>query len=240
MDAVDAQESTAREGSGAMFDLIAPRYDLLNRVMSFGLDGWWRRRLVRALGVCGPGRLLDVATGTGDVALTIRRRHRACTVVGLDPSPNMLDVGRHKIRQAGLEAGIGLVVGDAQRLPFADGCFEGACIAFGIRNVPDRLQGLREMRRVTRPGGRVAVLELTEPRRGLLARLARIHVHHIVPWLGSRLSGRAPYQYLQRSIKAFPPPSEFLTLMQQAGLVRVEGRRLSFGAVHLFWGEVAP
>lgn len=222
------------DGSGAMFDRIARRYDLLNRLMSFGVDRGWRRRLIAAMPT--EGELLDVATGTADVALALARSRPACSVVGLDPSANMLAVGQEKIVQADLEARVALVEGDAQAMPFAADRFAGATIAFGIRNVPDRLAGLREMARVTRPGGPVAVLELSEPTGGPLAALARFHVHHIVPRLGAWLSGDAEYRYLQRSIAAFPPADAFAELMREAGLRDVRATRLTMGTAHLYVG----
>ncbi len=224
----------AADGSGRMFDRIARRYDLLNRLASLGLDGRWRRRLVGALGV-DSGRVLDVATGTADVAMAIATRFAEIRVTGLDPSPGMLAVGRDKVEVSGLAGRITLTEGDAQAMPFADGAFDATCISFGIRNVPDRMAGLREMARVTRPGGRVAVLELSEPQ-GLMAPLARFHVHRVVPAMGAWLSGSDEYDYLQRSIAAFPPPDEFCAMMTEAGLRDVSAVPMSFAAAHLFVG----
>lgn len=233
-----------RGGSGAMFDTIARRYDLLNRLTSLGLDRRWRRRLVASL-TLGPGaEVLDLATGTADVALAIVARHPDARVVGVDPSPGMLEVGRRKARAAGAEAAIHLEVGDACRLPFADHRFDAAAIAFGIRNVADRPAALAEMARLVRPGGRVAVLELTEPRRGLLARLARLHIHRVVPAVGALVAGGGEageaYRYLERSIAAFPPPADFAELMRHSGLANLEVTPLGFGAVHLFVAQPAP
>lgn len=222
------------DGSGGMFDRIAPRYDLLNRLMSFGIDRRWRRRLLDAMPTRGP--LLDVATGTADVALALARRSPEVDVIGLDPSAGMLAVGREKIARARLDHRVALVEADAQRMPFDPDRFAGSCIAFGIRNVPDRLQGLREMARVTRPGGPVVVLELSEPRGGPMAALARLHVHHVVPRLGAWLSGDREYRYLQASIAAFPPAEEFAALMETAGLRDVVAHRLTFGTAHLYIG----
>ena len=227
-----------RGGSGAMFDRIAARYDLLNGLMSMGLDRRWRTRLVRSLELPAAAHALDVASGTADVALRIAAMHPDARVTGVDPSGGMLAVGARKVARRGLERRVTLTEGDAQSLTFPDDSFDGATISFGIRNVPDRLLGLREMARVTRPGGRVAVLELGEPRGSILASLARLHVHHVVPTLGALLSGAWEYRYLQRSIAAFPPPDAFVALMEQAGLRDVRVERLSFGAVHLFVGVV--
>ncbi len=228
-------------GSGAMFDRVAARYDRLNRLLSFGLDRRWRRALVEALAVAPGGRVLDVATGSAEVALRFARGPTAADVVGLDPSGGMLAVAREKTRRRSppFRAGaVDFVQGDAQRLPFADRAFDAATIAFGIRNVPDRVAALREMARVVRPGGRVGVLELVEPRGGALGAAARFHVHHVVPRLGGLLAGRAEYRHLQRSIAAFPSPETFAGTMRDAGLIDVETTPLTFGAVWRFVGRV--
>ena len=228
----------ARPGSGQMFDAIARRYDLLNRVLSGGVDRRWRRKTVDALALPAgaPARVLDVATGTADLAIAIARRHPLATVVGLDPSTNMLEVGRRKLEKRGLADRVTLVEADAEALPFDDASFDGATIAFGIRNVPDRARGLAEMARVVRPGGRVCVLELSEPRGGLLAPIARFHVHVLVPRIGALLSGAKEYRYLQASIAAFPPADEFAAMMATAGLIVEDVRALTFGVCHLYVG----
>ena len=231
--------TTAQLGSGAMFDQIARRYDLMNRLISLGLDQSWRRQLVESLGPCD-GPLLDVATGTADVALAVAKAYPDRRVTGLDPSVNMLEVGRTKVQKRGWDARIELVEGDAQAMDFADDQFAGCCISFGIRNVPDRLQGLKEMARVTRPGGVVSILELGEPRRGLLAPFARFHVHTVVPTLGALLSGSKEYAYLARSIAAFPAPEDFADMMRAAGLVDVSVTPMSWDAAHLYIGRVPP
>jgi demethylmenaquinone methyltransferase/2-methoxy-6-polyprenyl-1,4-benzoquinol methylase len=226
-----------RDGSGAMFDGIAHRYDLVNRVISLGIDQSWRKKTVRALQLTPGARVLDLATGTGDLAIMIAGMHPEVTLVGVDPSEKMLEVGQRKLVEGSLTERISLQVGDAQALQFPDRSFDGVCIAFGIRNVPDRLQGLREMARVTKAGGRVAILELSEPRGGLLGPLARFHVHSVVPAVGALLSGAKEYRYLQKSIAAFPPAAEFEALMAEAGLRVVDSLALTFGVCHLYVGE---
>ncbi|HEY8429786.1 MAG TPA: bifunctional demethylmenaquinone methyltransferase/2-methoxy-6-polyprenyl-1,4-benzoquinol methylase UbiE [Sandaracinaceae bacterium] len=228
---------TAPPGSGAMFDAIADRYDLLNRVISFGVDRRWRARTVAALALSGPARVLDVATGTADLAIAIAKAYPSARVVGLDPSPRMLAIGAAKIERAGLGERIELVEGDAQALPFDDASFDACSIAFGIRNVPDRDRGLREMARVTKPGGRVVVLELSEPRRGALAPLARFHVHTVVPSIGALLSGAREYRYLSRSIEAFPPAEEVAARMSAAGLDVRAVEPMTFGTCTLYVAE---
>jgi demethylmenaquinone methyltransferase/2-methoxy-6-polyprenyl-1,4-benzoquinol methylase len=230
--------SDVKPGSGAMFDRIARRYDLLNRVLSLGIDQGWRRRAVRALALGEGARVLDVATGTADLAIAVLRAHPDATVVGIDPSEGMLAIGRDKLARAGLEARGRLEAGDAEALPYPDASFDAACMAFGIRNVPDRARALRELARVVRPGGRIAILELSEPRGGVMGPLARFHVHQLVPRIGGLLSGSREYRYLQRSIAAFPPPEEFAAMMGDAGLAVVAVEPLTFGVSCLFTAEV--
>jgi len=224
-------------GSGQMFDGIAARYDLVNRVISLGIDQSWRRRTVRALALQPGARVLDLATGTADLALLVAESEPTSRVVGLDPSAKMLEIGRTKVERLGLLGRIELVVGDAEALPFPDATFDGVCIAFGIRNVPDRDRALAEMARVVKPGGRIAILELSEPRKGILGPLARFHVHTVVPYVGALLSGAPEYRYLQRSIAAFPPAAEFAERMRHVGLSVREPEALTFGVCHLYVGE---
>lgn len=220
-----------------MFDGIAHRYDLVNRVISLGIDQSWRKKTVRALALQPGAKVLDLATGTGDLAIMIARLHPHVSLVGVDPSQKMLEVGQKKLDAEQLSERIELKVGDAQALDFPDRTFDGVSIAFGIRNVPDRVQGLREMARVTKAGGRIAILELSEPRGGLLGPLARFHVHSVVPAVGALLSGAKEYHYLQKSIAAFPTARRFEGMMREAGLRIVASTALTFGVCHLYVGE---
>jgi demethylmenaquinone methyltransferase/2-methoxy-6-polyprenyl-1,4-benzoquinol methylase len=220
-----------------MFDQIAGRYDLLNRLMSMGIDRSWRRKTVAAMALPPRARVLDLATGTADLALMIARMHPDAHVIGSDPSDRMLEVGAEKVARSGLSERVRLERGDAQELPYQDDSFDGCCIAFGIRNIPDRGAALAEMARVTKPGGRVAVLELGEPTVGWLSPLARFHVRKVIPRLGGILSGSREYRYLQESIAAFPPAREFAGLMGTCGLHVLEVRPLTFGACTLFVAE---
>jgi demethylmenaquinone methyltransferase/2-methoxy-6-polyprenyl-1,4-benzoquinol methylase len=241
-----AQPQLPTLGSGEMFDRIAQRYDLVNRILSFGQDVRWRRRVIRELGLDTRRqkrggswfgerpRVLDIATGTGDLAIDIARCCPGASVIGLDPSPGMLEMADKKIAKRGMSTRISLMVGDAQNLPFASCEMDAATIAFGIRNVPDRARGLREMARVVRPGGRVAILELGEPRRGLMGAAARVHSHHLVPRIGGWLSGSREYRYLQKSVAAFPPAEEFAQLMRDSGLEVIDVIPLTFGVCNLY------
>lgn len=217
-----------------MFDAIAERYDVLNRVLSLGIDQGWRRDAVDALELEAGDHVLDLATGTADLALQIAES-ASVTVVGSDPSPNMLSVGRTKVAKS--RARVTLDEGDAQALPYDDNEFDACSMAFGIRNVPNRELALREMVRVVRPGGRIVILELGEPDGTLIGPLARFHVHHVVPRIGALVSGQAEYRYLQESIAAFPPAAAFAALMQKAGVRDVDVRRLTFGAANLYVGR---
>ncbi len=240
---LDLEAPVVRPGSGAMFDRIARRYDMLNRVLSLGLDRRWRRLTVAALRLEPGHRVLDLATGTGDLALAMLRSCPGASVVGIDPSEEMLAVAHQKWeRQSAADGGsreaLELGVGEAEQLPFDDAAFDSVAIAFGLRNVPDRERGLREMARVTRPGGHIAILELGEPRGPVLGRMARLHIHVIVPRVGALLSGAREYRYLEKSIAAFPPPEQVTAMMERSGIEPLEARRLTFGACYLFVGRV--
>ncbi len=226
-----------RDGSGEMFDRIADRYDLLNRILSLGIDQGWRHQAVAALNLGESARVLDLATGTADLAILEATTHPGCRVDGVDPSARMLEIGRQKVERADLSRRVTLLQGNAESLPFEAGTFDGVSIAFGIRNVPDRPRALAEMGRVTRQGGRIVILELSEPRGGILGPFARFHVHSVVPWLGGLISGSREYRYLQRSIAAFPPAEEFAATMKDAGLDVLEIRPLTFGVATLYVAE---
>lgn len=228
-----------RMGSGEMFDAIAARYDLLNRVLSLGIDRVWRRRTVDALELGPNARVLDLATGTADLALAIARRHGDARVFGTDPSERMLAIGARKVARAQLAGRVGLELGAATHIEHEDGSFDAVTIAFGIRNVPDRPRALREMARVTKPTGRIAILELGEPEGGVLGPFARLHIRHVVPWLGGWLSGSKEYRYLQQSVAAFPPPADFVQTMRESGIEPVEVRPLTFGVCNLYVGRPA-
>jgi demethylmenaquinone methyltransferase/2-methoxy-6-polyprenyl-1,4-benzoquinol methylase len=230
----------AREGSGEMFDRIAHRYDALNRILSFGNDQKWRRATVHALRTRSSGYILDCATGTGDLAMLLARSYPSVRVIGIDPSTEMLRLANAKIARAGLEQRVRVCPGQAEELPFPDQTFDGICIAFGIRNVPDRPKALTEMLRVLKPGARAAILELTEPTGSWLGPVARFQVRVVVPWLGGLLAGSREYRYLQRSIAQFPSPGTFLQMMTAAGFANSRKKRLTLGVCHLFVGERSP
>ena len=211
----------------AMFDRIAPVYDVMNRVMTAGLDLRWRR--IAAEAVVKPGdRVLDACCGTGDLAVASAKR--GGVVTGLDFSPAMLERARRKLPSATW------MEGDLLALPFEAGSFEVATVGFGVRNVADLEQGLVELRRVLVQGGRVAVLEITQPR-GLLAPFYRLWFDRIVPLLGRLLKGGAAYTYLPASVRRFPGPDELANLMRSAGFADVSYRTFAGGIVALHVGD---
>jgi demethylmenaquinone methyltransferase / 2-methoxy-6-polyprenyl-1,4-benzoquinol methylase len=215
------------EGVRAMFDRIAPVYDAMNRVMTAGLDQRWRRETARA--AVRPGDVvLDACCGTGDLAVAAERL--GGRVTGLDFSERMLERARRK------EPAIEWVRGDLLELPFADGSFDAATVAFGVRNVEDLERALAELRRVLRAGGRLAILEITQPR-GALAPFYRLWFDRIVPLLGRLLPGGSAYTYLPASVRRFPGPEELVALLEAAGLRDVRYRTFAAGIVALHTGE---
>jgi demethylmenaquinone methyltransferase/2-methoxy-6-polyprenyl-1,4-benzoquinol methylase len=214
------------EGVRAMFDRIAPVYDVMNRVMTAGLDGRWRRETAAA--VVRPGdRVLDTCCGTGDLALACERA--GGRVIGLDFSERMLERARRK------SSAIEWVQGDALALPFEDDSFDAATVGFGVRNLEDLDRGLAELARVLRPGGRVGVLEITRPQ-GLLEPFYNVWFGKIVPVLGKLLPGGSAYTYLPASVKRFPGPEDLSRFLHEAGFSDVRYRLFAGGIVALHTG----
>ena len=217
----------------SMFDAIAPRYDLLNHLLSAGIDRRWRAKAIASLGLTGRETLIDVCTGTADVALQTGRG--AARILGVDFAAAMLALGRDKVRQADEEGRIALVRGDAMRLPAADASADAVTVAFGIRNVQRPEIGCAEMARVLRPGGRLAILEFGMPRIPGMAAMYRWYFRQVLPFIGRRISGHTgAYSYLPASVGSFPPPAEFVTMLRQAGFSQVRADPLTFGIVYLY------
>ena len=214
------------EGVRRMFDRIAPVYDAMNRLMTAGLDQRWRRETAEAV-VERDDRVLDVCCGTGDLALAAA--HAGGRVTGLDFSEAMLERARRK------DPSIDWVEGDALALPFADGSFDAVTVGFGVRNLDDLEGGLRELRRVLRPGGRVAILEITRPR-GLLAPFYRFWFDGVIPLAGKVLPGGSAYSYLPASVRRFPAPQGLAGLLDEAGFTEIRWRLFAGGIVALHTG----
>lgn len=221
-------------GVQRMFDAIAGRYDLMNRVMTLGQDQRWRRFVVEKAGDPGPGRMLDLATGTGDIAVLIRRSHPAAMVVGTDFSRNMLAEAKRRFP----EAAISWQACDANHLPFADDAFAAVTFGYLLRNVDDALSVLKEVRRVLRPGGRVVCLDTTPPARNLLYPFVRFYLRFGIPLLGRMIaSDEAAYSYLTGSTMDFYPASALAELFTQAGFKNVGYKKFMLGAIGVHWGH---
>ena len=214
------------------FDKIARTYDRLNRVMTLGLDRCWRRRAVRGL----LGNVLDVACGTGDMMLELLKR--GCTVTGVDLSEEMLEIARTKTASANFQLStFNFQLGDAEALPFAEGEFDAVTCAFGVRNFVHLEQGLNEMLRVLKPGGRMVILELATPDSPIIRPFYNLYTKHIIPWLGSRIAGnREAYTYLPESIERFPKGDAFLNIIlnSQISSLNCSQRKLTFGVCRLY------
>lgn len=216
-----------------MFARAAPRYDLLNHLLSGNLDRLWRRRALGALGLPPGARVLDLASGTGDLALGLSARGLA--PVGADFCFEMMAFGRGKVRRS--PRPFPFVTADALDLPFRDGAFDGLTIAFGVRNFEDLPRGLREMARVVRPGGRIAILEFPPPPRGLFGLVFRTYLTRILPRIGALLSPNgSAYSYLPASVEGFLDPAGLAAAMERAGLGPVRWELLTFGTVALHLG----
>jgi demethylmenaquinone methyltransferase/2-methoxy-6-polyprenyl-1,4-benzoquinol methylase len=221
-----------------MFDSIAPRYDFLNRVLSLGIDRQWRRFAVRQIKITDNGRILDVATGTGDVALEIARRTPASvSIVGVDFSKEMVALGKEKIRISPFAQRITMQVAPCEAIPFPEESFDSVTIAFGIRNVVDRLQGLKEMWRVLKPEGRVVILEFSTPRSELFKALYCFYFLRVLPVIGGLFSKFSAYKYLPDSVLEFPSREEFKALMARAGFRSPTHHDLTGGIATVYLGE---
>jgi len=217
-------------GVATMFDEVAPWYDAMNERMSLGLHRVWRRRTARSLPA---GRVLDLATGTADLAIALARQ--GCTVVGVDLSAGMVVLGQRKVARAGLSRSIALLQGDALALPFPSGTFDAASNAFLLRNLAAMRPALAEMARVVRPGGQLACLEIAYPAFPPWRALFRLYFDRIVPLLGRLLTRVAPaYRYLPESLARFPPPAEVVAALEETGWTAGRPRRLFPGAVVLY------
>jgi len=216
-----------------MFDNIAPRYDLLNHVLSMKIDVTWRKELVKWLKKEHPDRILDVATGTGDLAITLQRYTNA-SIVGYDISQKMLDVGKGKIKKLGLENRIRMIKGDAENMPFSDEEFDAITVAFGVRNFENLEKGLSEMKRVLKPSKSMFILEFSKVE-GFFAPFYRFYFKNILPFIGRMISkDRRAYTYLPDSVNAFPFGEEMKKILLELGFSKVEYKKLNFGIATIY------
>jgi len=229
-------DGTKREQVERMFDAISPKYDLLNRLFSMGIDQGWRRKVVRMLGEEPVGHLLDVATGTADLAILGSLKARQVT--GADISEGMLKLGREKVARRGLADRVTLVQANTEQLPFPDDTFDAVTVAFGVRNFEHLEQGVKDMVRVLRPGGRIFILEFSKPAKAPFKQLFRFYFHRVMPTVGKAISkDSAAYAYLPKSLDAFPEGAAFEDLMRAAGLGEVRSFSLTGGIATLYRGR---
>ncbi len=224
-----------KEEVGEMFDSIAPSYDLLNRGTSLGVDTLWRKKMIAELAGGAYKRVLDVATGTADVAIQMAKRLGIPHVTGLDLSPEMLRYGQVKIDKAALSQVIHLQQGDSEALPFADNSYDAVTVAFGVRNFENLAAGLAEMHRVLRPGGKLVILEFSQIRFAPLRALFNFYFGSIMPLIG-RLQSKDPraYRYLFESVQAFPSGKDFTHILQQTGYKQTSCQALTFGIASIY------
>ncbi len=234
------KDTTKREQVAEMFDNISPKYDLLNHVLSGGIDIIWRKRAIRELrtyATIQPRRILDVATGTGDFALEALALNPE-KIVGMDISEGMLTVGRAKMQQRGLSDKIDMRSGDSTGLPLPDNDFDAVIVAFGVRNFENLLAGLTDMHRVLRPGGACLVLEFSKPRTTPFKQLYGFYSSTILPAIGRLISKDASaYSYLPESVQAFPDGPDFLRVFEAAGFTQTKCLPLTFGVASIYLGR---
>lgn len=217
-----------------MFDTISKNYDGLNRVISFGIDIKWRNRVVDILSEKNPKTILDIATGTGDLAINLVRTG-AEKIVGLDISPGMLEVGKQKVAAKNLDATIEMVVGDSEQLPFPDDSFDAITVAFGVRNFETLEKGLAEILRVLAPGGTFVVLETAVPTKTPFKQGYNFYTKNILPTIGKLFSkDRSAYAYLSESASVFPHGEDFNNILREIGFIEVENRPQTFGVASIY------
>lgn len=218
-----------------MFDSIAPAYDFMNRAMTMGIDRLWRHKAVRLLRDCQHDDILDIATGTGDLAIKLARELDPIAVTGVDLSEGMIEIGRAKVAKEGLQEVVTLGIGDCLLLPFTDASFDVVTCAYGVRNFADLLAGYREMHRVLRPGGKAVILELSTPTSPVVKPLYNFYTRHVIPTVGRMVSKDVrAYSYLPESIAAVPQGDEMTAIMLEAGFSQARAIPLTMGVCTIY------
>ncbi|MEO5890712.1 MAG: bifunctional demethylmenaquinone methyltransferase/2-methoxy-6-polyprenyl-1,4-benzoquinol methylase UbiE [Ferruginibacter sp.] len=231
-------ELSKKEQVAGMFDNIAYRYDFLNRFLSAGIDIQWRKKAIRQLKDIDPKIILDVATGTADVAIMAARILHPDKITGIDISDGMLKFGRKKIEKLGLEGRIELLNGDSETINFEDNSFDAVTVAFGVRNFQNLEKGLKEIKRVLRPGGKLVVLEFSKPKAAGIKQLYHLYMNVVAPNMGKLFSkNRNAYKYLDESIKKFPEGKNFTTILDNLGYTNTYCKPLSFGICSIYCGK---
>ena len=231
------QQGSKTEQVAQMFNNISKRYDLLNHLLSLGIDIYWRKQAIKLLKPENPQFILDIATGTGDFAIEALAL-KPEKIVGVDISEGMLEVGREKIKRRGLSDTIDMKLGTSERLPFEDNIFDATIVAFGVRNFEHLEQGLADMHRVLKPGGTTVVLEFSKPQLFPFKQLYNVYFKNILPVVGKLIShDQSAYTYLPKSVQAFPDGEAFLQVMGQAGFTHTQCKTLTFGISSIYWGK---
>ncbi len=231
-------DQSKKQQVAAMFDKIAFRYDFLNRFLSAGIDVSWRKKAIKQLQSLQPQNILDVATGTGDVAILTQKILHPKKITGIDISQGMLDIGRKKIEKLGLQNQIELVKGDSETIGFADNTFDAITVAFGVRNYQNLEKGLTEMLRVLKPGGKLVVLEFSRPKQFLFKAVYNIYMNTIAPGFGKLIAkNKDAYQYLNDSVQRFPEGQQFLNILKNVGYSSTYSKILTLGICSIYCGS---
>lgn len=230
------EEQSKKEQVEQMFDNIAPTYDKLNHIMSLNIDRMWRRRVMRIVRRAKAHKIMDVATGTGDLAIAMAKRVDRTQILGVDLSEEMLAVARRKIEKQGLEERIMLEKGDAENLSMvASESIDAITVAFGVRNFEHIERGLSELYRTLKPGGKLVVLEFSMPKNRLVRWVYSQYAHRLLPRIGGMISkDKQAYTYLPDSVEEFPAPERFSDMLREAGFCRVKARSQSFGIAYIY------
>lgn len=231
-------ESGKKDQVAEMFDNISANYDFLNHFLSLGIDNIWRKKAIDQLKSIKPKTILDVATGTGDLAVMALKRLSPDKITGIDISNGMLDVGRKKMISKNIDESIELLYGDSEQIPFEDNSFDAVTVAYGVRNFEDLSKGIAEMSRVIKPGGKAVILEFSKPKKFPVKQAFSLYFKYILPFIGKIVSkdSRA-YTYLPESVNAFPEGNDFLTIFKAAGFKNVNQIKLSGGISSIYVGE---
>lgn len=233
------QQNSKKEQVAEMFNNISPKYDFLNHFLSLGIDILWRRKAIKLLKNDHPKMILDVATGTGDFAIEALKLNPE-KVIGVDISDGMLNVGRKKLKERGLERKIELLNGDSEELPFEDNTFDAAIVAFGVRNFENLEKGLEDMNRVLKKGAKIVVLEFSQPDSFPFKQLYNFYFKYILPKIGNSIAkDNAAYTYLPESVQAFPYGDKFLEVLKDAGFNEVTCKPQTFGISSIYVGTKA-
>jgi demethylmenaquinone methyltransferase/2-methoxy-6-polyprenyl-1,4-benzoquinol methylase len=233
----DSAESKKKQVE-KMFDKIAFRYDFLNHFLSAGIDVGWRKKAIRQLRSIDPKLILDVATGTGDMAILSSKMLKAEKIIGIDISEGMLDIGKKKVEKLGLQQHVELLKGDSETISFSNNSFDAVTVAFGVRNFQDLELGLHEIKRVLKTGGKLVVLEFTKPKKPIIKNFYNLYLNVITPWVGRMFAkNKNAYQYLNESVQKFPEGKDFVQILNKLGYKNASCKTLSLGICSIYCGE---